>query len=134
MKKLIFGMMLALTACVFTSCQKGENFFNGTWQYVGEYRYEDKYGDYSYDFYTVELTLSKKDGTASVTINYPKDPKNNVIGRTGSYTFYNDNTIGIIFPETKEYDEWSCRAYKNAEDGTLYCDEWGSFTRIKASK
>lgn len=134
MKKLIFGMLLALTAGVFTSCQKGENFFNGTWQYVDEYRYEDKYGDYYYDIYTIELTLSKKDGSASLVVDYPKEPKRNIKRTDGSYTYYNENTVAITFPATKDEDEWLFIGHKNSENGTMYCEDWGTFTRIKASK
>lgn len=133
MKKLIFGMLLALTAGVFTSCQKGENFFNGTWQAVGTYWYEDKKGNEFRDVYTVELTLGKKDGSASYMVDYPKEPKRD-IKRTGTYTYYNENTIAVTLKPTNEEDEWVFLLYRDAEDNSrIYGNDY-SFTRIKGDK
>ena len=133
MKKLIFGMMLALTACVFTSCQKGENFFDGTWQAVGTYSYEDKYGDYYRDVYTVVLTLDKKSNAVTWTENYPNAKENNV-DRKGTYTYYNENTVAVTLPETKNEDEWVFLLHRDYEDNSrIYGGDY-SFTRIKGDK
>ncbi|MDE5606129.1 MAG: hypothetical protein K2I68_02385 [Bacteroidales bacterium] len=130
MKKLIFIMMLVLTAGLFTSCQKGENFFNGTWQAVGTYWYEDKDGNEFRDVYTVELTLAKKSGEATWTTNYPNKKENNS-ERKGTYKYYNDNTVSVTFPETKEYEEWVFLVYRSEEDENRL---WGGdyeFTKVK---
>ena len=130
MKKLTFILTLVLTAGLFASCQKGENFFNGTWQAVGIYWYEDRNGDEFRDVYTIELTLDKKDGSASYVVDYPKEPKRN-IKRTGSYTYYNENTVAVTFIKTIDDDEWVFLLYRDEEDNNRL---WGGdyyFTRVK---
>lgn len=147
MKKLIFGMLLALTACVFTSCQKGEKFFDGTWQAVGTYSYEDKYGEEVHDVYTVDLTLNKKDGAVTWTENFPKD-KTRYIDRKGTYTYYNEHTISVTLDETKEDYErvFLMHCDKEYDDNNTiyggYYDEndnanrnhYFTFTRVKGNK
>lgn len=130
MKKLMYAMLLVLATGLFSSCQKGENFFLGTWQAVGTYSIEDKNGDYYQDVYTIELTIEKSN-SVKLSVNYPKDPKNN-ISRTGTYKFYNDNTIAVTFPETRDDDEIVSLMYKLKEGNQLYCD-WleASFTKVK---
>lgn len=130
MKKLMYAMLLVLATGLFSSCQKGENFFLGTWQAVGTYSIEDKNGDYYRDVYTIELTIEKSN-SVKLSVNYPKDPKNN-ISRTGTYKFYNDNTIAVTFPETRDDDEIVSLMYKSEEGNQLYCN-WldASFTKVK---
>lgn len=130
MKKLIYAMLLVVATGLFTSCQKGENFFLGTWQAVGTYSIKDKYGDYYKDVYTIELTIEKSNAV-KLSVNYPKDQKNN-ISRTGTYKFYNDNTIAVTFPETRDDEEIVSLMYKMEESNQLY-SSWleTSFTKVK---
>ncbi|MDE5559464.1 MAG: hypothetical protein K2I84_02290 [Bacteroidales bacterium] len=133
MKKLTFIMMLVLTAGLFTSCQKGENFFNGTWQAVTEYEYRNQQtGDWNLDVCTIELTLEKKNGEARLEVDFPKNQDNNIM-RNGSYTYYNENTVAVTLPKTTEEDEWVMILYRLPEDNhKLYCDYFDSyFTKLR---
>lgn len=125
--------MSVLMAGVFTSCQKGEIFFNGTWQAVEEYDYRDQQnGNWNLDVCTIELTLEKKSSAARLEINFPKDQDNNIM-RDGTYTYYNENTVSVTLPKTQEEDEWVMILYRLPGDNhKLYCDYFDSyFTKVK---
>ena len=99
MKKLIFIMMLVLTAGLFTSCQKGENFFNGTWTGQGTVtQHED--GDWWTFNYNATLTLDKKNSSYTwiMAVRYNDsdgETESYTNNYTGTYLLINDNTIGL---------------------------------------
>lgn len=99
MKKLIFIMMLVLTAGLFTSCQKGENFFNGTWTGQGTVTQHEDGGWWTFN-YNATLTLDKKNSsyTCIMAVRYNDsdgETESYTNNFTGTYLLINDNTIGL---------------------------------------
>lgn len=126
MKKLIFIMMLVLTAGLFTSCQKGENFFHGTWSGQSTQNYYDD-GEYYSVTEALTITFDKKNNTASGLFEYrDSDGDRSSYSDFGTYTLINDNTIHIDGQDFL-YD---CTLYRNG-DNLLYNEDGMSITLTK---
>lgn len=98
MKKLIFAMMLVLTAGLFTSCQKGENFFNGTW--TGTSNFKTEYYNGTQNF---TLTLDKKSSSSTLVWSIRYSDGDYESGTDFStYRLVNDNMI--IVNESYNWD------------------------------